>query len=114
MRSCISLGVFVSAWLAILGVTHAQTPTSPRIVRVLPTGGKPGTTFEVTVAGADLSDVETLHFSFPGAKTEVLDASKFIPQPTKGKPATAPKGMAGPAPSSQQRFKITLPANAPL
>ena len=112
MRCCISLGAFVVAWLAILGVTNAQNLPTPKIVRVLPTGGKAGTSFEITVAGSDLSDVETLHFSFPGAKVEVLDAAKLIPMPTKGKAAT--KGMAPVNASSAQLFKVTLPPNAPL
>jgi hypothetical protein len=111
MRSCISLSAFVAVWLAILGVTHAQNLPSPKIVRVLPTGGKAGTTFEISVAGTDLSDVETLHFSFPGAKVELLDATKLIPMPAKGKTAT--KGMTTVNASSAQLFKVTLPPNAP-
>ncbi|MFO0864065.1 MAG: hypothetical protein U0744_05325 [Gemmataceae bacterium] len=112
MRSCISLSAFVAVWLAILGVTHAQNLPSPKIVRVLPTGGKAGSIFEVTVAGTDLTDVETLHFSFPGVKVELLDATKLIPMPTKGKGTT--KGMATVSASSAQLFKVTLPPNAPL
>ncbi|MBX9681907.1 MAG: PPC domain-containing protein [Gemmataceae bacterium] len=112
MRCCISLGAFVVAWLAILGVTNAQNLPTPKIVRVLPTGGKAGTSFEVTVAGSDLSEVETLHFSFPGAKVEVLDAARLIPMPTKGKAAI--KGMAPVSASAAQLFKVTLPPSAPL
>src|SRR5207253_1784182 len=49
-------------------------------------------------------DVEGLHFSFAGAKVEVLGGD-LTPVEKKGKPAP---------PLNAHKFKVTLPANAPL
>jgi hypothetical protein len=77
---------------------------TPRISHIMPIGGQAGATFELKVTGQDLIDVEGLHFSFPGAKVETL-GSETAPVEKKGKPAP---------PLKAQKFKVTLPANAPL
>jgi hypothetical protein len=70
-------------------------------------GGKAGATVELKVAGQNLGKPEGLHFSFPGAKVEVLDSAAVTADPKKGmgKP---------PANLQAHRFKVTLPADAPL
>jgi hypothetical protein len=80
------------------------TQGTPRISHIMPMGGQAGSTFEFKVTGQDIKDVEGLHFSFPGAKVEVL-GSDTTKVEIKGKPAP---------PLNAQKFKVTLPANAPL
>ncbi|MCS7046949.1 MAG: hypothetical protein NZO58_11380, partial [Gemmataceae bacterium] len=100
----------VAAWVAAASVVFGQTgPQPPRITAVAPTGGKPGTTFEVTVTGQGLENVEGLYFSFPGAKVEVLSADTAPPNPMK-----KGGGKAPPGPVLNQKFAVTLPASAPL
>jgi hypothetical protein len=96
------LGLFAS-------VTYGQgmmapTQGTPRISHIMPMGGQAGTTFELKITGQDLKGVETLHFSFPGVKVETT-SSELTPVEKKGKPLP---------PLNTQKFKVTLPANAPL
>ncbi len=95
--------------LAFASVTHAQgmmapTQGTPRISHIMPMGGQAGTSFELKVTGQEMKDVEGLHFSFPGVKVEVAGV-EVTPVEKKGKPAP---------PLNAQKFKVTLPANAPL
>src|SRR5262245_31260617 len=63
----------------------AQPPTA-RLSTSFPSGGKMGTTFEVTVSGADLDDATRLQFSIPNVSaqpklndtTALPEANKFI------------------------------------
>jgi hypothetical protein len=85
----------------------AQSKAAPRINQVMPLGGKPGATVELAVTAQDADDVEGLHFSFAGAKVEVLGAEK----------ASDPKGKGGgrtPQATTVQKFKVALPTNIPL
>jgi hypothetical protein len=100
--------ITVCSFPLFMSVSHAQmagpSQLTPRITHIMPIGGQAGTTFELKVTGQDLNDVEGLHFSFPGAKVETL-SSEITPVEKKGKPAP---------PLKSQKFKVTLPANAPL
>lgn len=92
---------------------QAQAPQSPRITHLMPIGGQAGSTFELRVAGASLGDVEGVHFNFPGVKVEPIGSETTVlpPKMVKGK---AKKGMTKPPGAlTTQRFKVTLPANAP-
>ncbi len=86
---------------------HAQTAPPPRITVVMPTGAKAGSTVELTVTGQELDKVEGLYFSFQGAKVEVLSAAKAPVDPKQ-------KGGKPPPPATNQKFKVTIPDNAPL
>jgi hypothetical protein len=63
----------------------AQLPTT-QLTSIFPPGGRPGATVEVTVAGSDIDDLETLIFNHSGfrvvnkriAATE-LEPSRFVP-----------------------------------
>jgi hypothetical protein len=55
---------------------RAQLP-SPRLDRIIPLGGRAGTTVLVHITGKDLDDVKTLHFDHAGLKAEAADANKF-------------------------------------
>jgi len=44
---------------------------------VVPPGGKAGTEVEVTVAGADLDEADSLHFSHPGISAELKSPNHF-------------------------------------
>jgi hypothetical protein len=100
------------AGLLSVGVAGAQSLPAPKIAHVMPAGGQAGATFEVTVTGSDLDKAEGLYFSFPGAKTEAVGASeKAPPVEVKKKGGGA---MKAPGPQLTQKFKVTLPANAPL
>jgi len=105
MRTIAALFIVAVAASAL----HAQTAPPPTITSVMPTGGRPGTTFELTVSGAELDGVEGLHFSFPGAKVEVLSAEKAtVDVKKKG------GGKGGPRTITIQKFQVVLPADAPL
>ena len=84
----------------MLDATYPQ----PRLVSVLPAGGKAGTVVEVTCTGVDLEEPERLLFSNPALKAELVPPPP--PDPKKPAPPNAPKPAAV--------FKITIPADAPL
>ena len=103
---CFGVAFFLALFAS---VTHGQgmmapTQGTPRISHLMPIGGQVGTSFELKVTGQDLKDVEGLHFNFPGVKVETT-SSELTPVEKKGKPAP---------PLNSQKFKVTLPANAPL
>jgi hypothetical protein len=94
--------------LAAAGIASAQRLPAPRINDVLPMGGKAGTTFEVKVTGQNLTGAEGLHFSFRGARIEVLGSESVTDQQPKKKKGNQPATLQA------QRFKVTLPPDAPL
>lgn len=104
---------FLAAFLAV-GVCASATwaqgmmvpgSGSPRISHIMPMGGQAGTSFEFKVTGSDIKDVEGLHFNFPGVKVEVTTSGEETAITKKGKPAP---------PLNSQKFKVTLPAGAPV
>src|SRR5579862_224180 len=56
---------------------------SPRLLQVMPPGGKAGSTVEITLSGQDLDEAHSLKFSQPGIKSELIPA----PEPDPKKPA---------------------------
>jgi hypothetical protein len=99
------------AFALFVGPTFAQG--HPRITLVQPAGGKAGSTFEVSVLGNDFDAAEGLHFDFPGVKTEVLGTEK-VDDGKQGGGGKKNKGMQNLGPVTGQRFKVSLPDNAPL
>jgi hypothetical protein len=106
------LALLLSLLALRAGNVHAQPrPGSnlpaPRLMTVLPPGGKIGSSVEVTFTGADLEEPQQLLFSHPGIKAEPLAA----PQPPPAKPD--PKTKPQPAKSKPviNRFKVTLATN---
>src|SRR4051812_3114739 len=101
-------------FLAALGLcvlasaAQAQTQLSPRLSHIAPLGGQAGSTFELKVTGQDITDVEGLHFNFPGVKVETGSSDK-VAAVEMGK-----KGVKPVAGLTQHRFTVTLPPNAPL
>ncbi|MGH7224401.1 MAG: hypothetical protein ACRELF_14320, partial [Gemmataceae bacterium] len=85
---------------------------APRLMTVMPPGGKIGSSLEVTFTGTDLEEPQQLLFSHPGIKAEPLANPEppAKPDPKKPKPRRR-RGMGKPVVS---RFKVTLAANVPL
>ena len=83
----------------------------PRLVSVLPAGGKVGTVVVVTCTGLDIEDPEQLLFSNRGLKAELVKGSSEPPEPSKepGRRRRQPR-----AAKSAAVFKVTIPADAPL
>jgi hypothetical protein len=111
-RSWASRGpTFVSIILALFGAAvlagpvRAQLPGSllpnPRLFTVMPSGGKAGTTFEVTFTGQDVEEPQALLFSQPSIKAELV----VLPPADPKKP---------PAQPAVPKFKVTIPADAPI
>ncbi len=97
--------------LLFASIVHAQgmvapSQGTPRISVIMPTGGQAGSEFELRVTGQDLKDVEGLHFNFPGVKVEMTGSDTTLID-KKG------KGKGQPQQLPTQKFKVTLPANAP-
>ncbi len=81
---------------------------SPRLFVLTPPGGKVGTTVEVAFTGIDLEEPQALLFSHPGIKAEPIQPPPPPPpDPKKPKPAPMP-------PPAVTRFKVTIPADAPI
>jgi hypothetical protein len=111
-RSRWSLLVVVGCWLVARPAGAQQQPPpglpSPRLLVVMPAGGRVGTTIEVTVTGQDLDDPQGLLFSHPGFRAERVEEASPPPNPRTPamKRATAPPTIA--------RFRITIAADVPL
>jgi hypothetical protein len=95
------VGALVALAASLTPAVQAQPQQGPqlpfaRLFTVLPSGGKLGTTFEVTVGGADLEEASALYFSVPGV------TARRIPDFWK------------PTSSVPNRFIVTIPPNTPL
>lgn len=71
--------------LALVGLASsaaAQLPTA-RLDGIFPAGGAAGSTFDLTVAGANLDDLTQIQFSHPGitARPKMADPGPFDPGP---------------------------------
>jgi hypothetical protein len=104
------------------GNSFAQAPLqdsalpSPRLLTIMPMGGKAGTTVEMTFTGTDLEEPDELRFSTPGIKAEpIVPPPPPPPDPKKPAPAPDPKK---PAPPSAKpvitKFKVTIAPDAPV
>lgn len=87
------------AWIALAaigglaGSAQGQTPTLPaaRLFAIFPAGGKQGTTFDVSIVGADLDDARQLHFAEPGITAPRRWASPGWARPGRSRlPASSP------------------------
>jgi len=97
---------------ALCGVSALSAQTSPpRLTQVQPAGAQKGATLDLVVSGQFLDNAETLHFDFPGVKVQLAgDSEKVTIKPNPKQKG----GMKGPVAQTAQRFKVTLPADAPL
>jgi hypothetical protein len=104
-----------TAFAALLLATAAQAqpglqPTfaNPRLFSLTPSGGKIGSTVEVTWTGFDAENAEKLVFSHPGIKAEAVQ-----PPPP---PPPDPKQPPPPAAAKPQvtKFKVTIGADVPV
>ncbi|MCU0703976.1 MAG: hypothetical protein MUF18_08375 [Fimbriiglobus sp.] len=105
--------VFLGGLLALPALAQ-QPPQNvlpqPRVNSVLPLGAKAGTAVELTVLGTDLDDPTALTFSHPGITAELIPPPEPKPDPAKkDPPKPAPK-----APVTKHKYKVTVPADAPL
>lgn len=99
-------------WIAVYGsFVSGQMPDSalpvPRLFSLFPSGAKQGTTTEVTFAGADLEDPESIHLSHPGLKGELI----IPPTPPVDPKQPAPKQP--PAKPPINKFKVTVANEVP-
>ena len=86
---------------------------SPRLLTISPLGGKQGTTVEVTVTGNDLDEPTGLLFSVPGFKVEIAAGAAATPAPMDPKKPAPKPGKPAPM-AAATRFKVTIPAGAPV
>jgi hypothetical protein len=87
---------------------------NPRLLVLMPCGAKAGTTVEVTFAGTDLEEPQTLLFSHPGIKVEpIIPPPPPPPDPKKPAPKPDPKQPA-PKPPPITKFKVTISAVVPV
>jgi len=76
----------------------------PRLLTVLPMGGKLGSTVEVVLTGTDVDEPEGLLFSHPAIKAELVTA----PAPPVD-PKNPPKGKGKTGPTQAVKYKVTIP-----
>src|SRR5262249_25939130 len=73
---------FAVALLGAVSTVSAQLPTT-QLTSVFPSGGKHGTTVEVTIAGTDTDDVEKLVFNHAGLKATPKMTAATALEPAK-------------------------------
>src|SRR5438093_356316 len=107
-----------TAWTALAALLLASaaqaqpglqpTLANPRLFSLTPSGGKVGSTVEVSWTGFDHENAEKLVFSHPGIKGEAVQ-----PPPA---PPPDPKQPAPPAAGKPQitKFKVTIGADVPV
>ncbi len=94
----------------------APTQGVPQLYVVMPTGGQAGSTVEVTVSGQGLEEAQSLLFSQPGIKAELLSP----PPGAAGTQKPDPKKVQGkqrqgqPAMTAALKFKVNIPPDTPL
>jgi hypothetical protein len=108
------LAVLLAAWAGTVNAQPNQPPIpQPRLMTIFPTGGKAGTTVEITFAGTDVEEPEAMLFSHPGLKAEPV-----IPPPPPTPPADPKKKPTAPPMQPTKtpitKFKVTIAADAPL
>ncbi|MBI1830749.1 MAG: hypothetical protein HYR84_04780, partial [Planctomycetes bacterium] len=109
-----ALGVALAfGWLAFLGtpaeaqiVNGHQWPT-PRLNVLTPTGGKIGSDFEMTFAGAECEEPTALIFSHPGLKGEPI----LLPLPPVDPKA---KDKKEPVRPPITKFKVAIDKSVPV
>lgn len=101
----LALLCFIPAHLPAQPNLDSALPT-PRLLTLAPTGGKIGSTVEVTFTGTDLDAAEKLVFSHPNIKAEIIVPPAPVVDP-KNPPKTPP---VAPQPS---KAKVTVGADVP-
>ncbi len=119
LRSKLILVVF--AYLTCTPSLFAQPPAdnnlpNPRLLVLTPCGAKAGNTVEVSFAGADLEEPQTLLFSHPAIKAEpIIPPAPPPPKADPKKPAPKPDPkQPAPRPPPITKFKVTIPADTPV
>ncbi len=92
------LAVVAGLWTG--STVLAQSLPVARLYSIFPAGGKQGSTFDVTIAGADLEGVSKLHFSDPA----ITAVQKTVPP---GLGQAGPQGVPG-------QFTVTIAPAAQL
>lgn len=97
--AAVALSTAILTALAALGTVREARAELPAVQlnSIFPAGGKQGTTVEVTLTGSDFEGVDELYFDHPGLNAEQVTQEK--------------DGKKVPV---ANRFKITIPADAPL
>jgi hypothetical protein len=88
-----------------------STLPNPRLMTLVPCGGKAGTTVEVTFTGTDLDEPQGLFFSHAAIKADAI-----VPPDPPADPKKPPMDKKPPdkkAPPAITKFKITIPADVP-
>ena len=67
---CTSHLLATAAFLLVMVQSASAQLPATRLDGIFPAGGSPGATVEATITGADLDDVDKLHFSHPGITAE--------------------------------------------
>ncbi len=116
VRRVLALLLAVAGWLLVQpALAQPQVGSNlpaPRLMTVMPPGGKIGTSVEVTFTGTDLEDPEQLLFSHPGIKAEPI-ATPAPPAPNTPPPPAGKKPKAPMAKPVVSRFNVTLAPDVP-
>jgi hypothetical protein len=105
------VGLLVVAWAPLLDaqiINGHQWPT-PRLTVLTPTGGKPGTTFEVAFTGTEVEEPQALLFSHPGIK-----GTPIIPPIPPVDPKAKPDPKKKPVQPPITKFTVTIDAAVPV
>lgn len=102
----LALLVLLNAGMAAQAQAPDSALPSPRLLTLVPSGAKIGTTVEVTFSGVDLEEPEKLVFSHPGIKAEPIVPPAPAVDPKKPMPA-APKPPI-------TKFKVNVAPDVPL
>src|SRR5262249_4014150 len=112
--SFVVLGMFGVALLTSWVLAQQPAPAGmpqPRLLTIFPMGGKAGTTVEVLFSGQDIEEPEGVLFSHPAIKAEIIAAE---PPPQADPKAKGGRGKAAAKPTAAVKYKITIPADAPV
>ncbi|HJZ54419.1 MAG TPA: PPC domain-containing protein [Gemmataceae bacterium] len=100
----------LTAWaVLVVSAGMASAQTGPHLFTVFPPGAKAGETVEVTLTGTGFDGADTLLFSDPQVKAELVPGSVVIdPKPRQPQPGTVMVGQL-----STAKFKVTVPDGPP-
>ena len=104
-----SLALVVLALSA--GLTLGQN--GPQVYTVTPTGATPGSTVELTIAGANLQNAQSLLFANDRIKSEIVGAPESLDPKKKDRKGGGGKKMVATTASASVKFKVTLPKDLP-
>ena len=101
-----TLGLLLAAGRATAQQQGSNLP-APRLLTVFPCGARIGTTVDVTLAGTDVEEPDSVLFSHPGIKAEAVLAPEPKPDPKKKPPQQKLKRTV-------THFKVTVAADVPV